>query len=236
MIAFVRRTLAFAPILTALIVTSAQAQMPAGFVDAETVVDGLVVDMRYFGDDNFVGARIDGYEAPLCLLARPAAAALARVQQDLAKQGLGLKVFDCYRPTRAVAHFVRWARDVKDIKRKADFYPDVDKRDLFRLGYISNRSGHSRGSTVDLTLVRPASGSAPVEVGPVEVDMGTRFDFFGAQSWPSSKAVSAEAQANREILSTAMRRGGFYPYDREWWHFTLRGEPYRDTYFNFVVK
>ena len=214
----------------------AQAQMPAGFVDAATMVEGLVVDMRYFGDDNFVGARIDGYEAARCLLTRPAAAALARVQQDLATQGFGLKVFDCYRPTRAVAHFVRWARDIKDVKRKADFYPDVDKRDLFRLGYISNRSGHSRGSTVDLTLVRLASGQAPAEVTPVELDMGTRFDFFGVQSWPSSNAVSAEAQANRKILATAMRRGGFLPYDKEWWHFTLRGEPYPNSYFNFVVK
>src|SRR5215510_14177550 len=128
---------------------SAHAQpMPSEFVDAATLVDGLVVDMRYFGDDNFVGARIDGYEAPRCLLARPAAAALARVQQELAPQGYGLKVFDCYRPTRAVMHFVRWARDIKDVKRKADFYPDVDKRELFRLGYISSQSGHSRGSTV----------------------------------------------------------------------------------------
>jgi zinc D-Ala-D-Ala dipeptidase len=229
--------LRFIPLLTLFFVSAAQAQMPAqpqmpaGFVDAATVVDGLAVDMRYFGDDNFVGARIDGYEAARCLLTRPAAAALARVQQDLASQGFALKVFDCYRPTRAVMHFVRWARDVKDVKRKADFYPDVDKRDLFRLGYISNRSGHSRGSTVDLTMVRLAPGQAPAEV-----DMGTRFDFFGVQSWPSSRAVGAEAQANRKILATAMRRGGFYPYDREWWHFTLRGEPYRDSYFNFVVK
>ena len=116
-------------------------------------------------------------------------------------------------------------------KRKADFYPDVDKRDLFRLGYISNRSGHSRGSTVDLTLVRLAPGRAPEEV-----DMGTRFDFFGVQSWPSSRAVSPEAQANRKTLATAMRRGGFIPYDREWWHFTLRKEPYPGHYFDFPVR
>jgi D-alanyl-D-alanine dipeptidase len=237
----IRRALGGASFLALLFTFPAPAQVPqgfasAGFVDAATVVDGLVVDMRYFGEDNFVGGRIDGYEAPRCLLTRPAAAALARVQQNLAKQGFGLKVFDCYRPTRAVAHFVRWARDAKDVKRKADFYPEVDKRDLFRLGYISNRSGHSRGSTVDLTLVRLAPGRVPVEVGLAEVDMGTRFDFFGVQSWPSSRAVSAEAQANRKILATAMRRGGFVPYDREWWHFTLRGEPYPDSYFNFVVK
>jgi zinc D-Ala-D-Ala dipeptidase len=226
----IRRALAVAPILTLLFTWPAQAQVLAGFVDAATIVDGLVVDMRYFGEDNFVGARIDGYEAARCLLTRPAAAALARVQKDLAPQGLGLKVFDCYRPTRAVAHFVRWARDVKDVKRKADFYPDVDKRELFRLGYIAPLSGHSRGSTVDLSLVRLTPGQAPVEV-----DMGTRFDFFGVQSWPSSRAVSAEAQANRKILASAMRRGNFRPYDREWWHFTLRGEPYPGTYFNFVV-
>ena len=227
----IRRVRRAALLLTLLSVSTAQAQMPAGFVDAATVVDGLVVDMRYFGEDNFVGVRIDGYEAPRCLLTRPAAAALMRVQRELAPQGLGLKVFDCYRPTRAVAHFVRWARDLKDVTRKADFYPDVDKRELFRLGYISNRSGHSRGSTVDLTLVQGGQGAAPVEL-----DMGTRFDFFGPQSWPSSRAVGAHAQANRKILATAMRRGGFYPYDREWWHFTLRGEPYPGTYFNFPVR
>jgi zinc D-Ala-D-Ala dipeptidase len=223
------------PLLTLLLTAPALAQAPqAGasqaFVDAAAIVDGLAVDMRYFGEDNFVGTRIDGYEAPRCLLTRQAAAALARVQRDLASEGFGLKVFDCYRPTRAVMHFVRWARDIKDLKRKADFYPSVDKRDLFRLGYIAPRSGHSRGSTVDLTLVRRGPG------GAAEVDMGTRFDFFGPQSWPSSRAVSAEAQANRRILSAAMRRGGFVPYDREWWHFTLRGEPYPGSYFNFVVK
>lgn len=239
MIVFVPCTLRLVAIVTLLLTGPALAQLPeqrpAGFVDAASVVDRLAVDMRYFGEDNFVGTRIDGYEGARCLLARPAAAALARVQRDLASQGFGLKVFDCYRPTRAVMHFVRWGRDIKDVKRKADFYPDVDKRDLFRLGYISNRSGHSRGSSVDLTLVRTGSAGL-VDVGPVEVDMGTRFDFFGVQSWPSSRAVSAEAQASRKILATAMRRGGFIPYDREWWHFTLRGEPYPGTYFNFAVK
>jgi len=232
----IRGRLRFASLLTLLFACSAQAQAPQRvvqdvLVDAATVVDGLIVDMRYFSDDNFVGARIDGYEAARCLLTRPAAAALARVQQDLARQGFGLKVFDCYRPTRAVMHFVRWARDIKDVKRKADFYPDVDKRDLFRLGYIAPQSGHSRGSTVDLTLVRYGSGRPPAEV-----DMGTRFDFFGMQSWPSSSAVSADARASRRILASAMRRGGFRPYEREWWHFTLRNEPYPGSYFDFPVQ
>jgi hypothetical protein len=118
----------------------AQRMMPAEFVDAATVVEGLAVDMRYFGTDNFVGARIDGYEAPRCLLARRAAAALAAVQRDLAGRGFGLKVFDCYRPVRAVAHFVRWAHDATDVARKTEYYPDIDKRDLFRLDYIAERS------------------------------------------------------------------------------------------------
>jgi D-alanyl-D-alanine dipeptidase len=231
MAACLRRALRIAPVLMLLLAAPAQAQVPSGFVDAATIVDGLAVDMRYFGDDNFIGARIEGYEAARCLLTRAAARALAQVQRDLAPQGFGLKVFDCYRPTRAVAHFVRWARDLKDVKRKADFYPDVDKRDLFRLGYIAPQSSHSRGSTVDLTLVRLAQGRPPVEV-----DMGTRFDFFGVQSWPSNRSVGAEALANRKILASAMRQRGFAPYTKEWWHFTLRNEPYPDRYFNFPVR
>jgi D-alanyl-D-alanine dipeptidase len=206
----------------------AQAPLPPGFVDAGAVVDGLVVDMRYFGDKNFVGGRIDGYERPRCILSTPAASALAAVQRDLAARGLGLKVFDCYRPQRAVAHFVRWAQRIDDVKRKREFYPDVDKRDLFKEGYIAERSGHSRGSTVDLTLVWRADGR--------ELDMGSPFDFFSPKSWPSDTGVGAQAQANRALLAAAMTRGGFRPYDKEWWHFTLVDEPFPDTYFDFPVR
>jgi zinc D-Ala-D-Ala dipeptidase len=206
----------------------AQAPLPAGFVDAAAVVDGLVVDMRYFGEKNFVGERIDGYERARCVLSAPAASALVTVQRDLAARGLGLKVFDCYRPQRAVAHFVRWAQRIDDVKRKREFYPDVDKRDLFKEGYISERSGHSRGSTVDLTLVRRADGR--------ELDMGSPFDFFSPRSWPSDTSVGAQAQANRALLAAAMTRGGFRPYDKEWWHFTLVDEPFPDAYFDFVVR
>jgi zinc D-Ala-D-Ala dipeptidase len=206
----------------------AQAPLPPGFVDAGAVVDGLVVDMRYFGDKNFVGERIDGYERARCVLSAPAARALAAVQHDLAARGLGLKVFDCYRPQRAVAHFVRWAQRIDDVKRKREFYPDVDKRDLFKEGYIAERSGHSRGSTVDLTLVRRADGH--------ELDMGSPFDFFSPKSWPSDMTVGAQAQANRALLAAAMTRGGFRPYDKEWWHFTLVDEPFPDTYFDFQVR
>jgi D-alanyl-D-alanine dipeptidase len=223
----------FAPVAFALLLlmaqpTRAQAPLPPGFVDAATVVDGLVVDMRYFGTDNFVGERIDGYERPRCLLSTQAARALAAVQRALAARGLGLKMFDCYRPQRAVAHFVRWGRRVDDVKRKAEFYPDVDKRNLFRDGYIATHSGHSRGSTVDLTLVRRADGR--------ELDMGSPFDYLSPRSWPSDRSVSSEAQANRALLAAAMRAGGFRPYAKEWWHFTLANEPFPHSYFDFPVR
>jgi D-alanyl-D-alanine dipeptidase len=218
------------PLLALLMLAPARSEqiMPIGFVDAATIVEGLVVDMRYFGTDNFVGARIDSYQRPRCLLTRRATTALAAVQRDLADHGVGLKVFDCYRPTSAVAHFVRWARDPADVKRKQDFYPQHDKRDLFGLGYIASRSGHSRGSTVDLTLARIADGK--------ELDMGTPFDFFGRKSWPSDRSVSPAVWDNRGLLSLAMRRRGFRPNPREWWHFTLRDEPFPSTYFDFPVR
>jgi len=200
----------------------------SGFVDVATRIPDLAVDLRYFGTNNFVGDKIDGYERPRCLLSAPAAKALATVQDNLAKQGLGLKAFDCYRPQRAVAHFVRWAQDLGDTRRKGDFYPEVEKRDLFQEGYIAERSGHSRGSTLDLTLVRRADGR--------ELDMGSPFDFFSPNSWPSDKSVSAQARANRALLTDAMTRHGFKPYDKEWWHFTLANEPFPDTYFDFPVR
>jgi len=210
---------------------SAQQRRPDAFVDAATVVQNLAVEMRYAGPHNFVGRPIDGYQAPLCLLTRQAATALAAVARDLAAQGFGLKVYDCYRPARAVAHFVRWAHDLRDTAAKAEFYPDVDKRTLFRDGYIAAYSGHSRGSTVDLTLVKLDGGAVAREV-----NMGTPFDLFSPRSAPSDQSVSAEARANRARLAQAMRRGGFYAYGKEWWHFTLRGEPFPSTYFDFPVK
>ena len=169
---------------------------------------------------------------PVCLLTKSAAEALALVQGDLATRGFGLKVYDCYRPVRAVRHFMRWARDARDTRTKAEFYPDVAKRDLFALGYIATRSGHSRGSTVDLGLVRLADNSEPAG----ELDMGTPFDTLSPRSSPSDMQVSAAARRNRALLAAAMRRHGFRPYDREWWHFTLRGEPFPATYFDFPVE
>ena len=201
---------------------------PDTFVDVTTVAPGILVEARYATAHNFVGQVINGYEKPICYLTRQAAAALAQVVADLEPRGLTIKVYDCYRPERAVAHFARWARNLRDEKMKAEFYPHVDKSTLFADGYIASRSGHSRGSTTDLTLARRSDGQA--------LDMGTPFDFFSPKSWPSDKSVSAEAQANRALLAQAMRKRGFYPYDKEWWHFTLRHEPYPQTYFDFVVR
>jgi len=197
------------------------------FVDAVSIVPGLVADMRYAGSHNFIGRPIDGYEAPHCLLTQAAADALADVARDLAARGLVIKAFDCYRPTRAVMNFVRWAHDLNDTAGKAEFYPDVDKRTLFRDGYIASRSGHSRGSTADLTLAT-ADGR--------ELDMGTPFDFFSRKSWTADASISPEQHANRLLLAAAMRRRGFRGYDREWWHFTLRSEPFPETYFDFPVR
>ena len=217
--------------MTALIATFGQAALaqerPAAFVDVATVVPSLILDMRYAGSHNFVGRPIDAYEAPRCVLTKAAADALAEVARDLAPRGLVLKVFDCYRPTRAVANFVRWARDLGDTAGKKEFYPDVDKRALFQAGYISSRSGHSRGSTVDLTLAQ-ADGH--------ELDMGTPFDFFSPRSWPAAAEISNEAKANRALFAAAVRRRGFRPYDKEWWHFTLSHEPFPATYFDFPVR
>lgn len=228
----IRRKLAGLAVAMALVMSGARVDAetpsvrPAGFVDAAATVPGLIVDMRYFGAHNFVGARVDGYEAPVCILTRQAAAALAAVQRDLKPRGLGLKVFDCYRPVRAVRHFVRWARG-PDQSGKDEFYPDIDKRALFREGFIASRSGHSRGSTVDLTLVRLPGGE--------ELDMGTHFDLLSYRSSTRGQ-VTPEQRANRQTLADAMRKQGFIPYAKEWWHFTLRGEPFPDRYFDFPVK
>lgn len=202
-------------------------ERPSSFIDAATVVPGLIVEMRYAGSHNFTGGPVDGYLAPHCLLTREAAAALAAVARDLAPRGLAIKVFDCYRPVRAVMNFVRWARDIGDQKMKAEFYPDVDKRTLFRDGYIASHSGHSRGSTMDLTLA---------QTDGTELDMGTHFDFFSPKSWTADPTITPAQHANRMLLAAAMRERGFRGYDKEWWHFTLRGEPFPTTYFDFPVQ
>ena len=202
---------------------------PPGFVEVRHTVPGVVVELRYLGADNFVGLPIDGYQADKCYITTEAAAALAAVQSELSAFGFGLKVFDAYRPQRAVDHFVRWAEDLDETVMKAKYYPGVEKKHLFRDGYIAARSGHSRGSTVDVTLVSldPAN--------PGELDMGTGWDFFGPESWPGNLEVTPQQRANRMLLQSLMVKHGFRPLAEEWWHFTLVDEPFPDTYFDFPI-
>ena len=201
---------------------------PDSFVALRSVIPDLVVELRYFSSNNFIGRPIDGYEDNIVWMTEAAARALQGAQEDLAAQGLGLKVFDAYRPQRAVDNFVRWAADSNDLLMKQQYYPSLEKSELFPGGYIAERSGHSRGSTVDLTLVRLADSQ--------ELDMGSPYDFFDPVSWPSDTSITAQQQANRLKLREAMLANGFRPLDTEWWHFTLEGEPYTDTYFDFPVQ
>ena len=200
-----------------------------GFVMLSEAVSDAIQEIRYYSAYNFVGTRIDGYEEPVALLTKEAAAALKAVSDDVMRQGYRLKIYDAYRPVMAVQHFRRWAADLSDTLMKADFYPNLPKSALFRLGYISSHSKHSRGSTVDLTLVDKATGK--------EVDMGGTFDLLDPQSNSLRREGITEQQfQNRMILRNAMVRHGFRPVSSEWWHFTLLNEPYPNTYFNFPVK
>ena len=202
--------------------------LPDGFVFLDEAIPGIVVELRYASEDNFVGARIDGYRHKHAILSVPAADRLAEAQAALRRFGLGLKVFDAYRPQRAVDHFARWGRDLEDVRTKPRYYPDVAKSDLFEEGYVARRSSHSRGSTVDVTIVyRDRAGLVR------ELDMGSPYDLFGPRSWSDSKRVSAQQRAHRALLHGVMSASGFAHYPQEWWHFTLEGEPYPDTYFDF---
>ena len=205
-------------------------QLPDGFIYLHQVAPDIEVELRYFSSYNFVGDTIDGYFGNRCIITKQAAKALLGAHTELQTKGLGLKVFDAYRPQRAVDHFVRWAKDVNDIKMKRQFYPNVDKSVLFKEGYISERSGHTRGSTVDLTIIYLEGNQRGQEL-----DMGTSWDFFGPQSWPGSNDVTKAQKANRMLLQRLMMKHGFRPLKEEWWHFTLLNEPFPDTYFNFSV-
>lgn len=207
-----------------------RADQPAqpGFVYLDQVLKHAQYDARYYSGDNFVGTRIDGYESGRIILSQPAAKALAEVEGDLSLSGQELKIFDGYRPQRAVEHFKRWAADLNDTRTQASYYPQMKKSELFRDGYIAQHSGHSRGSTVDLTLIDSKSGK--------ELDMGSRFDFFGPISHHGTSLITVQQTRNRETLRSAMQRHGFEPYPNEWWHYTLKQEPYPQTYFDFPVK
>jgi len=198
------------------------------FVVLTDVVPDVILEIRYYSTYNFVGSRIDGYEEPIALITKEAAAALKKVSDYVMKRGYRLKIYDVYRPQIAVDHFARWARIYNDTLTKQSFYPEKDKRVLFKEGYISHHSGHTRGSTVDLTLVDAKTGK--------DVDMGGPFDYFSELSHPSYPNITEQQKKNRMILRDAMVRGGFRPMSTEWWHFTLVNEPFPDTFFTFPVK
>lgn len=199
------------------------------FVYVASVVKGIQYDMRYAGSYNFIGRPIDGYAKNAePILTRLAATALQKVQLELNKQNLGLKIFDAYRPQSAVDHFVRWAAEAGDTLNRRKFYPAIPKNKLFKLGYIASRSGHSRGSTVDLTIIDLNTGK--------ELDMGGSYDFFGPRSHHNFTGLTETQKSNRLLLLTTMGKNGFRPYAEEWWHYTLNAEPFPDKYFNFPVE
>ena len=203
-------------------------EIPEGFVYLDDVIPDIVYEIRYAGEHNFVGKPITGYNAAQAILSKPAAMALVKVQKELIQKDFMLKIYDAYRPQRAVNHFMEWARHREDTLMKSEFYPDVQKQNLFELGYIATRSGHSRGSTVDLTLIHVENCE--------NVDMGGPYDFFGEVSHHNTQQITAEQKQNREILRLTMRKYGFRSYSEEWWHYTYDAEPYPDTYFDFPVE
>ena len=192
------------------------------FLNVNSQSSSIRYEMRYAGTDNFIGSPVDGYEEPICYLTKEAAIAVQKVQASLQKEGQTLRVYDCFRPQRAVDHFVRWAKELNDTKMKSAYYPGVNKKELFKLGYIAAKSGHSRGSTLDLTI----DG----------LDMGTPFDFFDPRSHTESDAVTKEQHKNRMRLKKVMEENGFQNYAEEWWHFTLKDEPFKERYFDFAIK
>ncbi|MFJ5556766.1 M15 family metallopeptidase [Streptomyces sp. NPDC093250] len=225
---------------------------PRDFVALNSVDPTIIQEIRYVTPHNFVGEPIDGYRQPLCILTRPAAKALHTAQTKLLRRGYSLKVYDCYRPQRAVDHFVRWAKDLDDQRMKTEFYPNVDKTRLFADGYIAEKSGHSRGSTVDLTIVKlPARPTRPYHPGqPLtpcfapqdqrfpdnSLDMGTGYDCFDTLSHTLDPRIQGEQRANRLLLKNTLEELGFVNLAEEWWHYTFKPEAHPDTYFDFPVS
>ena len=225
--------------------------LPEDFVRLSAIAPQIEQDIRYFGSHNFVGRPIAGYEAGECILTRQAAEALLAVAQDLKPEGLGLKIYDCYRPASAVADFVAWAKDPDALHMQAEFYPRVDKSTLFDLGYIASRSGHSRGSTVDLAIRRLdqehatpwSAGGQLADCTLPEgqrfddgiLDFGTGYDCFDVKAHHGAEGIDPGATANRATLAGVMAKNGFRRYNEEWWHYTLANEPFPDTYFAFPV-
>ncbi len=202
--------------------------LPKGFSYVSEIDATIKKELRYATSNNFIGKPIDGYLKDSLIISTPAAKALKEIQTKLMLSGLSLKIFDAYRPQQAVDHFVRWAKVMNDTLMKQLYYPDVQKSELFTLGFIASKSGHTRGSTVDLSIVDVKTNK--------EVDMGSSYDFFGEKSHPFYKKITEAQMKNRMLLRTIMIKNGFIPYDNEWWHFTLKDEPYPTTYFNFLIE
>ncbi|WP_033957085.1 M15 family metallopeptidase [Psychroserpens jangbogonensis] len=203
-------------------------ELSEGFVYAKNVIPDLNIELRYLTTNNFVGDTIDGYKANVLIITKETAQALKKVQHELQQQNLCLKVYDGYRPQRAVNHFMRWAKDLNDTINKQQFYPNVEKRYLFREEYIATRSGHSRGSTLDVTIIDGITNEP--------LDMGSPYDFFGKESWVKHSDLTEAQIANRQLLQEVMLKHNFRNYAKEWWHFTLRWEPFPNTYFDFEVE
>ncbi len=203
-------------------------ELPNGFVylsDVDTIIKS---ELRYLNSNNFIGKTINGYHNNRVIMTRQTATNLKKVQRELSKKGLSLKIFDAYRPQQAVDHFVKWAKVLNDTLMKKEYYPKVDKSQLFNLGYIASKSGHTRGSTVDLTIIHIKNGE--------ELDMGSPYDFFSEQSHPFYKRITEIQKENRMLLREVMLKNNFKPYENEWWHFTLKKEPFPKTYFNFPIE
>ena len=236
---------------------AALGNVPSDFISIHKIDPSIAVEMRYATNWNFMGHVVTGYSANKCYLTKQAASALASVQTSLSKLGLGLLVFDCYRPQRAVAEFVKWTQDPKDQKMRTVFYPDEPKELLISRGYIASKSGHSRGSTVDLTVIKktPTKGRSVDKSDKLnfqegfldcrfqkhisetsQLDMGTMFDCFSVLANTMNPNISKDQAANRKILLDAMEKSGFVNYDQEWWHYTLKDEPFKDTYFDFMIN
>lgn len=214
--------------LSLLFSCATQREIPNSFVNLKEQIPNLEIDLRYYGSHNFLGRPVKGYEANKVFISKEAASALVQIQKELNAQGLGIKVFDAYRPQQAVNNFKEWALDIADTAAKKEFYPDVDKRNLFKLGYIAEKSGHSRGSTIDLTIINLKDKK--------ELDMGTGFDYFGEPSHHDYSNLSPRQKANRKLLKDIMEKHGFKSIEEEWWHYTLKNEPFKDQYFDYKIK
>ncbi len=209
--------------------TEAQ-HLPEGFVYLNEVIPSIEVELRYAGNHNFIGKPIPGYIKQKPIITKQAAEALKKVQIELNKQNLGLKIYDAYRPQQSVDFFVDWAKNINDTLKKLEFYPNVKKELLFKEQYIAARSGHTRGSTVDLTIIDFYSEEKK------ELDMGSPYDFFGQQSWVTYENLTSNQLENRKLLQGVMKKYNFRNYEQEWWHFTLKDEPFPETYFNFTIE